>query len=663
MGATAGKAILRAWAAALCCAVAWVAMAAPRAADYARPPEVGALVVSPDNTHAAMLVRAPGGRAALATVDLTKPAAPRVIASYADVDVVEAHWVNDRRLVYVAHEPGPRIYTDKWGTFAVDRDGEDHRMVITGRSDTSAETGSQIRQRLLTRTWRLFGPVHDGSDEVLVARLADTVDRGFVPVSLSRLDTRTGRARPVTDGQPPNADHWLFDASGRLAVVSTDDRPRRGLWWQPAAGEPWQRVREWRAFDEDSLWPLALERDGTLIVSARANRDTAALHTFDLRKAALDAAPLVAVEGHDVDAVRFDHRTGQVVGAPVVAQQRTTVWFDEGLARAQAAVDKALPAGRSNTLLCGHCAGATRFVVHSAGDRQPGEYHVFDVAARSLRPLAATRPWIDEASQGLRSHHRIAARDGLSLPVVVTHPAAVPADTPAPTVMLVHGGPWAPGATLAWEAEPQFLASLGYRVLQVSFRATTGLGWRHFRASWGEFGQAMQDDLEDALRWAVRERLTDPDRVCIYGASYGGYAALMGPVRHPGRYRCAASHVGVTDLSLLFGWTWSDVSSAARRYDLRLLIGDPDRDAEKLRRLSPVHRAAEIGVPLLVASGRLDERVPPAHADRFVAAARRAEVGVERIDYEDGHGFSRPESQADFWNRLARFLARNLAPR
>ena len=636
------------------------AAAAPTAADYARRPEVRSVTVSPDNTRAAMIVQSKQGRAALATIDLTKPATPKIIAGYDDVDVVSVDWINDKRLVYVAHEPGPRVYSDKWGTFAIDHDGEDSRMIITAQSD-SGDIGT-TKYRMLTSGWRLYRPVRDGSDDIYAVRLADTVKRGNAPVAVSRLDTRTGRARAVSDGQPENAASWVFDANGRLAVVMTDERPRQRLWWQPAAGEPWTVVREWQTYGEDALWPLALEADGTLIVASNAGADNLSIRTFDLRKRELSREPLVGVNGYDVEAVRIDHRLQQVVGVSFDAQRNATVWFDEALATAQATVDKALPPGRSNTLLCGNCVGAARFVVHSTSDRQPGEYYVFDAAARSLRVLAASRPWIEEATQGRRSYHRIAARDGLSLPVVVTHPASVPANQPAPTVLLVHGGPWAPGATLDWEPEPQFLASLGYRVLQVSFRGTTGLGWKHFRASWGEYGLSMQDDLEDALLWSVKEGLTDPRRVCIYGASYGGYAALMGPVRHPERYRCAASLVGVTDLSLLFSWNWSDVPAAARGHDLKIMIGDPDTEAAKLRRQSPVSRVSEIKVPVLVASGRLDERVAPEHANRFVSAARQAGVDVERIDYEEGHGFSRPESQVDFWNRLAAFMGRHLKP-
>lgn len=629
-------------------------------ADYARRSDVRSLVVSPSNSHAALLVTGPKGRVALAVLDLAHPGQRQVIAAYDDVDIVEVAWVNDKRLVYSAREAGPIISYDKWGTFAIDRDGEDLRQLITSRSDTEAATGSSIRQRVLPRDWDYLRPVRDGSDDVLVTRWLDDLDRGVRPQVMARVDTRTMRLTPLTDGQPQGADRWFLDGRGRLRVVTTTIKDRAALWWRPQPDAAWEKLHEWDRIAGDALIPRALEADGTLIVASRRRSDTTALFTYDLAKRHFDPEPLVGVQGYDVDAVRFDHRQQRVAGVPVVAQKPTWVWFDDGLAKAQATIDKALPAGRSNTLLCGDCIGAQRFVVHSAGDRQPGEYYLFDPKAGKISLLVTERPWLQESAQGRRSYHRIAARDGLSLPVVVTHPPAIPAGQPAPTVLLVHGGPWAPGADLTWDAKPQFLATRGYRVLEVSFRGTTGLGWKHESASWGQFGLAMQDDLEDALLWAVAEKLADPARVCIYGASYGGYAALMGPVRHPSRYRCAVSHVGVTDLTMMYSRNWTDVSAAGRTYDYPVQIGDPVKDAERLRQQSPVNRVAEIKVPVLVAQGRLDRRVTPEHADRFVSAARAAGVAIERVDYEEGHGFSRAESEADFFGRLEAFLARHL---
>jgi dipeptidyl aminopeptidase/acylaminoacyl peptidase len=641
--------------------VAGASAAPPSAADFARRADVQSVVVSPSNSHAALLVQTQKGRVALAVVDLADPGQRRVIAGYEDVDIVEVSWVNDKRLVFSAQQPGPRIEYEMWGSFAIDRDGEDLVHLITARSDTAAATGSNIRYRALPRGWEYWKPVGDGSDDIYVTRWLDSVERGVRPQVVARVNTRSVQLTTLTDGQPAGADRWLFDAKGRLAVVTTTVKDRRALWWKATPADAWEQLHEWANQGGESIEPWALEGDGTLIVGSRQGRDTTALYTYDMRQRRLDKDPLVGAKDFDVSRVEFDTRERRVVGVQVMAQRPNWVWFDDGLAQAQAAIDKALPAGRSNRLLCGHCAGAQRFVVHSTSDQHPGEYYVFEPTAGKLRRLASARPWIDPATQGRRSFHRTPARDGLPLPVVVTHPPGVAADQPARTVVLVHGGPWARGADTRWDAEPQFLATRGYRVLEVSYRGTTGLGWKHERASWGQFGLAMQDDLEDAVLWAVREKLTDPERVCIYGASYGGYAALMGPVKHPGRYRCAASHVGVTDLLMMFSANWTDISPAGRAYGWGILVGDPVKDIEKLRLNSPVNRVADIKVPVLLAQGRLDRRVTPEHADSFVRAARAAGVSVERVDYEEGHGFSRAESEADFWERLDRFLARHLA--
>jgi dipeptidyl aminopeptidase/acylaminoacyl peptidase len=351
------------------------------------------------------------------------------------------------------------------------------------------------------------------------------------------------------------------------------------------------------------------------------------------------------------------------MGIHFSGDRRQTYWLDAALQRIQRGVDAALPAGRTNRLYCGRCESTRFIVVRSSSDRQPGEYLLFDRSNSQLQSIGFARPWIDESLQGRRSFHRIAASDGLQIPVYVTHPAGAKPDQWLPSVLLVHGGPWVRGADLGWEAEAQFLASRGYRVLEPEFRGSEGYGWRHFRAGWKQWGSAMQDDLADTVRWAVKQGLTDPTKVCIVGASYGGYAALMGPISHPGTYRCAASFAGVTDLNLMYSINWSDFSEDYKRYGMPLLVGDQVKDAVALERASPLKRAAEIKVPVLVAHGGEDRRVPIEHERKFVAAARDAGVDIEVHLYpNEGHGFFEPVNHTDYYGHLERFLAKALKP-
>jgi dipeptidyl aminopeptidase/acylaminoacyl peptidase len=260
---------------------------------------------------------------------------------------------------------------------------------------------------------------------------------------------------------------------------------------------------------------------------------------------------------------------------------------------------------------------------------------------------------------GRRDFYRFAARDGLQIPVYVTMPPGKPSGK-LPTVVLVHGGPYVRGGSWEWDDEAQFLASRGYVVLQPEFRGSTGFGYRHFQAGWKQWGRAMQDDLVDATAWAVSKGWSDPKRVALMGASYGGYATLMGLIRDPEVFRCGVEWAGVSDIDLLFSAVQSDLSEDARRYRLPTLIGDPKEDAAQFAQYSPLQRAAELRQPLLMAHGGQDVRVPVIHATRFRSAAAKNR-NIELVSYpEEGHGWRLEETRLDFWKRVEAFLAKNL---
>jgi acetyl esterase/lipase len=207
--------------------------------------------------------------------------------------------------------------------------------------------------------------------------------------------------------------------------------------------------------------------------------------------------------------------------------------------------------------------------------------------------------------------------DGLPLPVWITRPAGA-AKGPLPTVVLVHGGPWVRGRQWAWSDDAQFLASRGYLVIEPEFRGSTGYGSRLHRAGFRQWGRAMQDDLVDVQAWAVQKGLTDPARVCIAGASYGGYAALMGLARDASLYRCGVAWVAVTDPRLLFQWSFvSDVGTETRLHTLPELLGDPVADKAMLESVTPVLLADRIRAPLFMAFGADDRRVPLVHGQRM----------------------------------------------
>ena len=293
---------------------------------------------------------------------------------------------------------------------------------------------------------------------------------------------------------------------------------------------------------------------------------------------------------------------------------------------------------------------------------RPSTYVLYNTQTGELNRIGEAFPGIDAARMGRQQPVRYTARDGRGIPGLLTLPPG--GGKNLPLVVLVHGGPYMRGSSWGWNPESQFLASRGYAVLEPEFRGSQGYGQAHYRAGWKQWGMAMQDDIADGARWAVAQGHADPKRICIAGASYGGYATLMGLAKDGDLYRCGISWAGVTDIDLLYGGQWSfadDLPDDYKKYGMPELIGDRVKDAAQLTATSPIRQAARITQPLLLAHGAVDRRVTISHGTRFRDALKRTNQQVEWIEYaEEGHGWRAPATRVDFWGRVEKFLDRHI---
>jgi dipeptidyl aminopeptidase/acylaminoacyl peptidase len=640
---------------------AWCAAPLQPIENFTKRPVLSDVTLSPSGNRMAVIMFNKEGRRMLATMNLNPIGETKVVGVYSDADVTKVMWVNDQRLVYEAFQDGPEIREGGAATFAVNFDGSNVRQLISWRSAMDS-TRSSIRSRILPYGWFLRAAVDSEGDEVHVERVVKDNIGETKQIELARLNTTTGEIRSQSYGMPEGAMSWLLDQQQVPRVVSAYKSGRTKIYWREPVSDKWLEVADFDTYAEPGFTPLLIDSEGQLIVGSRAGSDTTALYKFDPATKRLSPEPLLKVGGFDLpNGAETDSRTKRLVGWHFTADRPVSYWFDDGINQIQRSIDKALPAGRSNRLYCGRCETSRFFVVQSSSDRQPSEYFLYDREKLSMERIGASMPWIDEATQGTRSYHRVATRDGLSMPVYVTHPAGSQATTPLPAIVLVHGGPWVRGSSLSWDAEAQFLASRGYRVLQPEFRGSSGYGSKLFKASWKQWGLTMQDDLVDAVQWAAKQALVDASKVCITGGSYGGYASLMAPIATPGVFKCAASFAGVTDIDLMYAITWSDFSEEYKRFGMPVLVGDRVKDAAQLARTSPLKRVAEIKVPVLLGHGGSDVRVPIKHATEFFDAARSSGVNVERIFYpEEGHGFFDPKNATDYYARLEKFFAKSL---
>ncbi len=413
-------------------------------------------------------------------------------------------------------------------------------------------------------------------------------------------DVSTGRSVIAVLGYPEYTTDWVFDRKGVARVGLARHDGVVETFWRDADGAPWRSLQ--RKPELERTWsPLAVDPDGRLYVSAPGTGDTEVIKRFDFATGKPEAVPLASAPGFDLEDGLIFSDSGTLVGVRVVTDAETTVWFEPERKKLQALADARFP-GRISRTSCGDCGGEGAMLVKAFSDHDPGSFALYRPKTQSWTTIGAVARDIDPRRMADLDLYRIKARDGLELPVWVTRPK-VPKG-PLPTVLLVHGGPWVRGVEWGWNGEAQLLASRGYLVIEPEYRSSTGYGWDLFHAGWKNWGTTMQDDLADAVRWAAEQGLADPKRVCIVGASYGGYAALMAPIRYPELFRCSVAWVAVSDPRLMFEESWQSDIDRQAHFSMEQMIGDLIKDAGLLKAAAPVERAAEIKIPLLMAYGK-----------------------------------------------------------
>jgi dipeptidyl aminopeptidase/acylaminoacyl peptidase len=493
------------------------------------------------------------------------------------------------------------------------------------------------------------------NDERLVVVIGDLQRASGEPPRESGLVAvnRDGSDSRVIAGAAPRL------VGGSNIVEKSFERP----WYvRKSADDRWVKVDEAK-LGRLASEPLEFDPDGKLLyVSARRDgADRASLYEYAVDTGAWKNR-IVSHPVRDIDAdtafFRTDYKARKLLGLRYRDDRPAAAWFDAQWARMQKSVDAALP-DTVNLLQ----RGGERWLVVAMSDRDPGDAYLLDAKTMRLEKLFSFEPWIDPKAMAAERWVSYRARDGMTIPALLTVPEGP--GKRLPLVVLIHGGPYVEATQWGYDAEAQFLASRGYAVLQPQFRGTRGYGWKLHSSGFRQWGDAMQDDLADGVKWAVEQGIADADRVCFYGASYGGYAAAYATIRNAKEIRCAVAYVGVTSIDYLFDNAQTDVSRLAQKSTLMVEeIGDPKSERARFARVKPLDNADKVGVPILLAYGAADRRVPIVHGTDFRAALDRAHKEYEWVVYADeGHGFAKDANLVDFYGRVERFLAKHLAAR
>ncbi len=469
---------------------------------------------------------------------------------------------------------------------------------------------------------------------------------------VERMDTVSGRRSPVARS-PVRRGRFTTDNNGEVRFVhgAGGDNVNK-LYYRAASGQDWKLVNDEMATGRIEL-ALGFSEDGTLAylqVEQPNGTDT----IVSWNPATGERATLLRDDV--VDPSRIIRRAGTriPVGALYMGDVPRTRFFDE--ASPDARLYRSLEAAfKQPVYITSSTRDGRKALVETWTGSNPGDFYLFDTVEKSARHLVSRGEWIDVAASATVRPFALEARDGLPLHGFLTVPKGSDGRN-LPMVVMPHGGPFGVHDDGSYSSQAQLLANAGYAVLQVNFRGSGNYGRAHKQAGGKQWGRAMQDDVTDATRWAINEGIADRNRICIYGASYGAYSAMMGAAREQGLYQCAAGYVGVYDLPMMFNRGDIQDRASGMSY-LREWLGDP----ATLGEVSPVNLAGQIKVPVFLAAGGEDERAPIAHTQRMERALKGAGASVESLYYStEGHGFYKPEHQRAYYTQLLAFLSRSL---
>lgn len=594
--------------------------------DFFRLPTKTAYRISPDGTHYAFL-QPWNDRLNIHVAKIGEEA--KRITSSTERDIRAYAWVNDDALVYLQDKGGDENY---------------HVYVLT-------KEGSDVKDLTPFDGVRagILDDLEDDDDHILI----EMNRRNPQIFDVYKVNIHTGEMDMIAEN-PGTVGGWMTDHRGNIRIAYAMEGLKRTILYRENQTDEFHPI--FSTDFTDSVIPAGFTDDNRqLYVLSNLDRNTKALYTFDPSEKSFGE---ILYERDDVDlsGIIWSRERKKLLGATYYTEKNQRHFFDDQTKELFS---------RLESRFSGYSVGISsmsrderKMIVSVASDKMPGKLYYHDLdQPDEFRLVADLYPWIDENHMAEMKPISYVTEDGLTIHGYLTLPVGVPAKN-LPVVVNPHGGPETRD-TWGYNPEIQFLANRGVAVLQVNYRISTGYGKDFWMAGFKQWGRKHQDDITEGVRWLIDQGIADRDRIAIYGASYGGYATLMGLIRTPELYACGIDYVGVANLFTLLEsippyWELA-------RQKMYETIGHPEKDAELFKEISPVFHADKIVAPLFIAQGANDPRVKKAESDQMVEAMRARGVEVQYMVKDDeGHGFRNQENRFDFYRAMEAFLTEHL---
>lgn len=601
--------------------------------DFFRQPEKVQYTISPDGKHFAWLEPWKEGenRLNIMVSSVEDPTKGKRITDRTDRDIPGYGWVNNNQLVYLADQGGDENYH----LWLKDFNTEAPAVDVTPFDKVRAG---------------IVDLLDDDDDHILITLNKDNPQ----VFDIYKLNLKTHELT-LEAKNPGNVVGWATDHDGVVRVAYVSDglnmdvlyRDTKDEEFKPLISSSFEDTNEFAGFTADNKKIYLISDEG---------RDDTALYEFDPHT----KDKTLLFENKDswggVSGILWSDARKVLTGARWIAEKPERHYFDDEAKKIYEDLQKLQP--EKSVSIVDVSKDETKYIVAYYSDRDPGTYYYYDKAnPGELKLLAQLYPWLPTEEMAEMKPITYEARDGLLIRGYLT----IPKDSDGKNLPLVvnpHGGPEARDVW-GYNPEVQMLANRGVAVFQPNFRISTGMGKAFWKAGFKQWGQAMQDDITDGVQYLIDQGIADPKRVAIYGASYGGYATLMGLIKTPDLYAAGVDYVGVSDLTTLLASVpeyWKPMLD-----QMKATIGDPEKDAAMLKEYSPIYNAEKITKPLFIAQGANDPRVIKKQSDDMVAAMKARGVEVEyMVKDNEGHGFHNEENRMEFYKAMLAFLENHL---
>lgn len=620
--------------------------------EFIREDKFRAIAVSPKGTYIAVTVPVEDKTVLLVLKPGDSQPPTRINVAGKKTHIFNVQWVSDERLIYSVGIKDQLIESPV-GTgemFAINADGSKSKQLagyIRDDAMISGRAGGQASKE--TVFMRIINELPDDDENVI----ASVFRYGSDYTTVERVNVYSGTRSRLSQAPVTNAD-FMTDNAGfaRFAVGEKKDQFSK-LYYRKSEDDKWELLNDEGASGKVVL-PMGFSADNSvayLVTQEKVGPNAVLAYDVATGTSKTVVRDALADPSGAINAIGKRH----LIGIYYAGSTPRYEYFapDSQEAKAHRSLQKAFP---GQVVLAGSEASAKNEVlVYAYGDREPAGYYAMNLGTRKVSPVMFAADWLDPNRLGSMRDLVFEARDGRKIPALLTLPPGSDGKD-LPLIVHPHGGPYA-GDVWRYNTDVQVLAAHGYAVLQVNFRGSTGYGREHELAGHKQWGLKMQDDLTDATRWAISQGIADKDRICLYGASYGGYASLMGVAKEPGLYKCAIGQVGVYDLAR-FKSEDSLGNDYLRRYHEQVM-NDGD-----LGPVSPNRLADRIKVPVFLSAGHEDGRVPIEQSEMMEAALKKAGVPVETLYFKtEGHGIYKLEHRREFYAKLLTFLQKHIGGR